>query len=146
MLSGVLTLGPFIVQESGRLLLRSEEADATFWFIWKGRRVDAGLAEDGVSLSITIGRTPSSACGPAAREPCFALLHALPGTLPPGWSLLLTPEHTVRMQGVEPMAWPATVADLVERLVRFLVSASPYLEVAEERGLWRGEMTDARLS
>jgi hypothetical protein len=135
MLNTPLPLGPFMVQEGGRLMLRRDDPKPAFWFIWKGRRVDAWLAAGGVSLSIMIGRTPSTARDSAAREPAFALLRALPGTLPTGWSLRLTPEHTIRLQAFEELAWPATVAELIERLVRFLLSASPYLDVADECGL-----------
>jgi hypothetical protein len=81
-----------------------------------------------------IGRTPSTARGTSSREPAFALLRALPATLPPGLSLRLTAEHTIRVQAVEAMGWPTTVAALIEPLVRFLLNVSPYLDVADAYG------------
>jgi hypothetical protein len=135
MLKTPLPLGPFIIQEGGRLTLRRDDPKPAFWFIWRGRRVEAKLAEGGTSFSIVIGRTPTTARASAAREPAFALLRALPGTLPTGWSLRLTPEHTIRMQAVQEMVWPATVAELIEPLVRFLLNASPYLDMADQCGL-----------
>jgi hypothetical protein len=134
MLKTPVPLGPFIVEESGQLSLRRPDGKLAFWFIWRGRRVDAWLSPAGVSLGMQIGRTPSTARGTMPREPAFALLRALPATLPPGWSMRLTAEHTIRIQAVEAMAWPTTVAALIEPLVRFLLSVSPYLDVAEGNG------------
>jgi hypothetical protein len=135
MLDMRLPLGPFIIEPGGRLQLRGADTRPAFWFMWKGLRVDAKLGAGGVTLSMLIGRIPSTIKQPAVREPAFALLRALPGTLPEGWTMRLTPEHTIRVQAFDTVALPATISGLVEPLVRFLLRVSPYLELIEQAGL-----------
>jgi len=135
MLDMPLPLGPFIIEADGRLQLRRPDTKPAFWFRWQGHRVDAKIGAGGVTLSMLIGRIPSSIRQPAVREPAFALLRALPGTLPEGWTMRLTPEHTIRVQAFDTVALPATISGMIEPLVRFLLRVSPYLEMIEERGL-----------
>jgi hypothetical protein len=130
-----IPLGPFVIEPEGRLQLRGPDAKPAFFFEWQGRRVDARLGAGGVSLSMLIGRIPSSVRQSAVREQAFALIRALPGTMPEGWAVRLTPEHTIKVQAFEPMALPATIAGLVEPLVRFLLRVSPYLELIDAGGL-----------
>lgn len=135
MLDMPLPLGPFLIEEDGRLQLRRPDTKPAFWFLWQGRRVDAKLGAGGVTLSMLIGRVPSSIRQPEVREPAFALLRALPSTLPEGWKMRLTPEHTIWVQAFDKVALPATISGLIEPLVRFLLSVSPYLEMIEQGGL-----------
>jgi hypothetical protein len=130
-----LPLGPFIIEPDGRLQLRRGDTRPAFWFLWQGRRVDARIGAGGVKLTMQIGRIPSSIRQPAVREPAFALLRALPGTLPEGWTMRLTPEHTIWVQAFDKVALPATISGLIEPLVRFLLRVSPYLDVIEQGGL-----------
>ncbi len=130
-----IPLGPFVIEPEGRLQLRGVEAKPAFWFLWQGHRVDAKLGPGGVTLNMLIGRIPSTIRQPEVREPAFALLRALPATLPEGWTMRLTPEHTIRVQAFDTVALPATIAGLVEPLVRFLLRVSPYMEVIQKGGL-----------
>jgi hypothetical protein len=135
MLNTRLPLGPFIIEPGGRIQLRGADTRPAFWFHWQGYRVDAKLGAGGVTLSMQIGRIPSSIRQPAVREPAFALLRALPDTLPEGWTVRLTPEHTIRVQAFDTVALPATISGLTEPLVRFLLRVSPYLELIQQSGL-----------
>jgi hypothetical protein len=135
MLDTRLPLGPFVIEPGGRLQLRGGDTRPAFWFLWRDHRVDAKLGAGGVTINMQIGRIPSTIRQPAVREPAFALLRALPGTLPEGWTMRLTPEHTIRVQAFDTVALPATISGLTEPLVRFLLRVSPYLELIEQGGL-----------
>jgi hypothetical protein len=134
MLNDPFPLGPFIVDETGRLALRMPGCRPSFWFMWRDRRFSAVMAAGLVSLSATLGEVPSTLIGAARREDAFAALRALPRDLPRGWRLRLTPEHRIEVAADETMVWPATAASLVQPLIRFLLQLSPYLDLLEEAG------------
>ena len=138
MLPGAFPLGPFIVEESGRLSFRSPEHMAGFSFAWRNRRFSALLKEGTVSLTGALGKVPSSAAGPARREAALALLRALPRALPKGWALRLTADHRIQIRATEPMAWPAHATDLMLPLVRFLLRLAPYLDLMDDAELQPG--------
>ncbi len=132
MLPGAFPLGPFVVEESGRLSFRAPDHSAGFCFAWRGRRFSAELKEGTVALTASLGKVPSTANGPARRQTALSLLRALPRSLPKGWALRLTPDHRIQIEAIEPMAWPAHVTDLMQPLVRFLLRLAPYLDLMEE--------------
>ena len=132
MLPGAFPLGPFIVEESGRLTFRAPDHSAGFCFAWRGYRFSAQLKEGTVSLTGGLGKVPSSAAGPSRRQDVLALLRALPRTMPKGWALNLTADHRIQVDATEPMAWPAQATDLMQPLVRFLLRLAPYLDLMEE--------------
>ncbi len=138
MLPGAFPLGPFIVEESGRLSFRSPDHTAVFSFAWRNRRFSARLLEGTVSLTGALGKVPSSAAGPARREAALALLRALPRAVPRGWALRLTPDHRIQIKATEPMAWPAHATDLMQPLVRFVLRLTPYLDLMDEAELQPG--------
>jgi hypothetical protein len=49
-LRGAFPLGPFIVEDSGRLTFRAPERAASFSFAWRNRRFAAEITEGTVSL------------------------------------------------------------------------------------------------
>ena len=132
MLPGAFPLGPFIVEESGRLGFRAREQSAAFSFAWRNRRFSALLNEGTVSLTGMLGKVPSSAAGSGRRGAALALLRALPRTLPRGWALRLTADHRIVIKATESMAWPAHATDLIQPLVRFLLRLAPYLDLMDE--------------
>jgi hypothetical protein len=134
-LPGAFPLGPFIVEESGRLSFRSPDHTAGFSFAWRNRRFSALLTEGTVSLTGALGKVPSSAEGPARREAALALLRALPRALPRGWALRLTADHRIQIKATEPMAWPAHATDLMQPLIRFLLRLAPYLDLMDEEAV-----------
>jgi hypothetical protein len=134
-LPGAFPLGPFIVEESGRLSFRAPDQTAAFSFAWRNRRFSARLLEGTVALTGALGKVPSSAAGPARREAALALLRALPRALPQGWALRLTADHRIQIKATEPMAWPANATDLMLPLVRFLLRLAPYLDLMDEAEL-----------
>jgi hypothetical protein len=131
-LSGAFPLGPFIVEESGRLSFRAPDHTARFCFAWRGHRFSAELKEGAVVLAGSLGTVPSSANSPARRHTALSLLRALPRSLPKGWALLLTPDHRIKIEATEQIAWPAHATDLMQPLVRFLLRLAPYLDLMEE--------------
>ncbi len=135
MLPGAFPLGPFIVDESGKLGFRSTETGAKFSFIWRGRRFSAALRDGSIELAGVLGLVPSSAAGGARRGAALAALRTLPRALPPGWALRLTPDHRIQIDAVEKMEWPAHATDLMLPLVRFLLRLAPTLDLLDENEL-----------
>ena len=135
MLSGGFPLGPFMVEEDGRLAFRAGERQAGFSFQWRGRAFAVALNGRRMELSGVLGLVPSSARNRAAREAAFVLLRALPRGLPAGWGLRLMPDHRIRILAEEGLAWPANMSELMQPIVRFLLLAAPYLDLMDETGL-----------
>ncbi len=135
MLPGAFPLGPFVVEESGKLTFRAPDSVPGFSFIWRGRRFSAALSRGSVSLTGSLGQVPSTANGPAKREAALGVLRSLPRALPTGWALRLTPDHRIQIKAVEPMEWPANATDLILPLVRFLLRLAPYLDFMDEAEL-----------
>jgi hypothetical protein len=134
-LPGAFPLGPFVVEETGKLTFRAPGDTASFSFIWRGRRFSAALVNGSVALTGVLGLVPSSASGPGRREAALAALRALPRALPTGWALRLTPDHRIQIKALEGMEWPAHATDLMLPLVRFLLRLSPYLDLMDEAEL-----------
>ena len=132
MLPGAFPLGPFIVEENGRLSFRTPDQMARFCFAWRGYRFSAELKQGTVTLAGSLGQVPSSVGGTTRRQTALSLLRALPRSLPKGWALLLTPDHRLQIEAVEPVAWPPHATDLMQPLVRFLLRLAPYLDLMEE--------------
>ncbi len=135
MLPGAFPLGPFIVEESGRLSFRSKEDGAGISFHWRGRRFSARLGDGGIAFTVILGQVPSSASGPGKREQALAALRGLPRVLPAGWTVHLTPNHRIQLRSAEQMAWPAHLTDLMWPLVRFVLTLAPTLDLLDEAGL-----------
>ena len=129
-------LGPFTVNEEGRLSLASAEALPRFSIEWRGGRVDAALAVGAarelgeLSLCATVGRVPSTAADAAGqRAAVFAALRSLPATLPPGWRADLTADHRVAVLSATKVEMPTTVEHLLSDITMFLLALGPYLDL-----------------
>jgi hypothetical protein len=134
-LPGAFPLGPFLVEESGRLTFRSPNQEAALSFMWHGRRFSARIVPGRINLTSIIGNVPSTAAGPHRRQPALGCLRALPSVLPPGWAIRLTPDHRVHIDVAETMDWPAHATDLMLPLLRFLLKLGPYLDLLDESEL-----------
>ncbi len=137
MLPGAFPLGPFMVEESGKLGFRSPETGARFSFIWRGRRFSAVLRHGSIELAGVLGLVPSSASagGSGQRVAALAALRGLPRALPRGWALRLMPDHRIQIEAAERMEWPAHATDLMLPLVLFLLRLAPFLDLLDENEL-----------
>ena len=144
------TLGPFTVDDEGRLAPSSPEDFPAFQVTFRDRVVRARLtrqhelAADGglmgmLALQATLARVPSSAgSGPErtqARPPVFAALRWLPRTLPPGWRVALLADHRFMLFSEAAIALPASASELVAAVTSFLLDLAPYLDLIDEGGL-----------
>jgi hypothetical protein len=134
-------LGPFIVDHTGRLQPDAGAAPA-FRITWRARaihvvlrRVDEGLGE--LALALTLGRIPSTASAGArlARDTAFATVRRLPEAMPQGWTMALLADHRILLRAEMELALPVSAASLVTELSLFLLKVDPYLTLLEEDGL-----------
>jgi hypothetical protein len=130
-----MTLGPFLVEDGGKLTFRTEDTRPGFTFLWRGRCFAVKLLGGRIALCVPIGRVPSSAGGMGKREAALAVLRGLPGGLPSGWKLRLLADHRLQLDVEEEMAWPATVAALIAPVASMLLRAAPVLDLLDESGL-----------
>ena len=103
-------------------------------FAWRGRSCAADLVAEGLVLSASAGRVPSSALGAARRG---ALLAALPGIargLPDGWRLRLSPDHRIVVEAVSPGSYPTSMVALLSDLVRFALALDPLCDALDTAG------------
>lgn len=135
------TLGPFLVNGDGRLSPGTPDRFPSFRVVWRDHVVQARLTtaspEGGtLALQAMLGRVPSTGRpdGPATlpRQTAFAVLRALPETLPPDWKLLLLPDHRIMAEATIRLALPTSAEDLVNELTLFLLRLAPYLDLLAE--------------
>jgi hypothetical protein len=136
------TLGPFKVDQNGRLHPNEHGSNPTFGFSWRNRAVHAVLKGDSLALQAMIGRVPSTG-GIAGEEPAkiedrervFSLLRGLQKLLPPLWRLRLLADHRVRVEAEEPLEWPTTATGLMTSVTQFVLVLAPYLDLLDETGV-----------
>lgn len=134
-------LGPFIVDAEGRLCPSTPERFPSFRVTWRGHVARARLtatAPDGGTLALqtVLGRVPSTGrpeeAGALPRQAAFAAMRALPGTLPPGWTVGLLPDHRILAEAKTRLLLPTGAEDLVGEVALFLLRLDPYLELLAE--------------
>jgi hypothetical protein len=135
MIQSPLPLGPFLVDESGRLAFRRPDIEPGFSFLWRGRCFAVRLRAGALSCSVPIGRLPSTAAGGGKREAGMALLRVLIHHLPRGWRLRLLPDHRIQIDTEQPMALPTTIGTLLSPVVGLLLRAAPLLDLMDENEL-----------
>jgi hypothetical protein len=135
-------LGPFSVDDQGRLTPYEPASAPAFLFHWRDRVVRARLgradADTGsLTLEAALARVCSSASAPdqEVRPRSFALLHWLERVVPQGWDVALSPDHRVLLATEVPIGLPITAAALITELTRFALDLAPYLELMDEIGL-----------
>jgi hypothetical protein len=134
-------LGPFLVDADGGLTPGTPDHFPSLRVRWHDHVVEGRLTTkqppDGVLLlSTVLGRVPSMGRGESAarvpRQAAFATLGALPGTLPPGWTVGLTADHRVVAAVERPLALPTSAETLVGEFTLFLLGLTPYLDLLAE--------------
>jgi hypothetical protein len=128
-------LGPFLVQENGQLALRQPGSEPGFTFMWRGRRFAVRIRQTGMSLSVPVGRLPSTSAGAGRREAATELLRALARHLPSGWGMRLLPDHRIQIDSDQVMDLPATIGGLLTPVVGLLLRVAPVLDLVDECGL-----------
>jgi hypothetical protein len=137
---GPFKLGPFSVDEAGRLSPERRDVAPGFSVRWRGRVVHARLmqsvANDGhLHLQSSLGRIPSTASDPMARAACITMLRPLLNALPKDWSVRLLPDHQPQLEVETVVNLPITVTNLVTELTSFLLLLSPYLDLMDQAGV-----------
>jgi hypothetical protein len=67
-----------------------------------------------------------------ARQTAFAMLRALPPTLPAGWRLALRPDHRISLAANTELNLPTSAESLVTEVTLFLLQLGPYLDLFDE--------------
>ncbi len=135
MIASPMPLGPFLVEDGGKLTFRRKDTAPAFSFQWRGRWFAVRMADQLLAFSVPVGRVPSTSAGVAKREAGLALLRALPGGLPEGWRMRLLPDHRVQLETEQAMEWPSTVAALLTPVIALVMAAAPILDLLDEAGL-----------
>lgn len=138
-------LGPFTVEESGRLIPTTEGRFPAFTVRWRGHPVDVAMermqgARGLLSVSVRAGFVGSTADDKPAlsqprRELAFSTLRGLATLVPDGWRLVLSPDHGVRLVAHVEIDMPTGAASLVTDVTLFLLTAAPYLDLLTEAGV-----------
>jgi hypothetical protein len=137
---GSFKLGPFSVDQEGRLSLEHPDVSPGFSVRWRDRVIHARLvqtdARDGrLFIQSSLGRIPSTASDPATRVACFTMLRTLLSGLRKDWSMTLLPDHQPQLELETVIALPISVTNLVTELALFLLRLSPYLDAMDQAGL-----------
>lgn len=143
-------LGPFTVDEAGRLLPASEGRFPAFTLRWRDRPIEVSMERlaDGIgwlTLTIRVGLVASTAdaapgISQPKRERAFAILRALVAELPEGWRLELAADHGVRLLARQAFDMPASVNALLTQVTTALLVCAPYLDVLAEEGVAPGRL------
>lgn len=131
---GTRFLGPFRIEDGGRLALREPGTALAFDFRWRACSIEAQLEETRLLLEASVGRVPSTA-GPQPRQPVFDMLQALPATLPARWDVHLRPDHRVVLAAERPVEMPLTASALMISITGLLLELAPYLDLLAEAGV-----------
>jgi hypothetical protein len=137
---GSFKLGPFSVDQEGRLSPLRQDVSPGFCVRWRGRIVHARLVQSDASdghlfVQASLGRIPSTASDPAVRAACFTMLRTLLSALPKDWSVRLLPDHQPQLDVETVVILPITVTNLVTELTSFLLHLSPYLDLMDQAGV-----------
>ena len=141
LLSAPLRLGPFIVDAEGGLAPSMPDRFPSFRIAWRGHAVRARLTaatEQGgvLALGTVLGRVRSTGAPEAPetlpRRIAFAAMRALRGSLPPGWTLALLPDHRILAEARQCLALPTSAETLLTELTVFVMRLEPYLELLAE--------------
>jgi hypothetical protein len=134
--NGGFRVGAFLVDSAGGLAPHDPDRPANFRCHWRERPVRVALERDLLSLTVELGRVPSSvSSGSDLRQSVFSALRGLPATLPDSWELDLLPDHRVRIGVIIQLPPPVTAAAMMISVTHFLLTLAPYLDLLEEVGV-----------
>jgi hypothetical protein len=137
-------IGPFRVDDNGLLRPASASSFPAFRVRWRTRMVHTRMlpangCEDKGHLEFTsrLGRIPSTAerGRPARGDQALVMLRHLPALLPQGWSMELSPDHSVLVASTTPIQLPISAVALVSKVTLFLLTLAPYLDVLDAEGV-----------
>jgi len=137
-------LGPFVVDEEGRLYPRVPDKVPSFTVGWRDRllhlrlaRAAPGSSEAALHVQAVLGRVPSTAgsSGPGQRTEALALLRDIAPALPTGWEISLFADHRVRLDLATGLDLPMDATTLVTTVTLVLLELSPYLDVLDAEGI-----------
>ena len=137
-------LGPFTVDQGGRLSPWDSGTTPAFLFRWHSRVVRSRLilsdaVADGLVLhaEVALGRVPSTAgvSDETQRPRSFALVHWLERVMPAGWRVRLAPDHGVWLEAQVPIGLPITAVALLTKISCFALDLAPYLDLLDETGV-----------
>ena len=123
-------LGPFAVDDDGRISPRAGSAAPRIRFAWRGRACEAQLEGGRLRLSAQAGRIPSTAEPGADRGWTVREI----GGMARGEEVALRvlPDHRLRLEKEAPPG--ATASALIAEMVRFALALDPYLERLDSAG------------
>ncbi len=134
-----MPLGPFLVDEAGRMAFRKDAAGdgapPGFTFLWRNRCFGGELRTGRMFCVVPMGRIPSTSTGAGRREQALQALRTLTQCIPHDWKLTLLPDHRIQLRATIAMEWPATAAALLTPVFALLMHVAPVLDVMEEAGL-----------
>lgn len=125
----MLMLGPFAVDDGGRISPRAGMAPPAMRFAWRGRACEARLEDGRLWLSALAGRIPSTAEPGADRGWTVRKLEGIPRE---ELALRVLPDHRLQLEREAPPG--ATAAAMIAEMVRFAMALDPYLERLESAG------------
>jgi hypothetical protein len=141
-------LGPFTVDDHGRLFPTTQGRFPAFSLRWRGHAVDVAMermqgGQGILAMSVRAGFVGSTADdaperSQPRREETFAVVQGLAGLLPEGWRMELAADHGVRLLAHGALAMPASAAALLTDVTLVLLTAAPYLDVLAEAGVAPG--------
>ncbi len=140
-----MSLGPFTVDHQGLVQPAAPELFPSFSVSWRQRQVKARLidrqdADETGHLEFTskLGRIPSTAAPPeraCQRDEALRLLSTLPGLVPEGWAMRLSPDHSVVFATTTSVRFPISAVSLITLVTEQLLALAPYLDVLDEAGV-----------
>ena len=130
-----IPIGPFLIEEGGRLILRSPGSSPSFSFLWRNKGCTVSFTGSTMVLLALGGRVPSSADGRIRRDEALAMLRALPNVLPASMRLRLLPDYRIQIETRVDVVWPVTAGALIGPIVAMLIRLAPAFDLLEETGL-----------
>jgi hypothetical protein len=139
-------LGPFKVDIRGLISPATPEMFPRFFVRWRDRLVQARMLQSNpddpthgtLEIVTRVGRIPSTGMAVAASESraaALGLARALPGVLPRGWRMLLSPNHSLVFEAQAILVLPVSAISLVTQVSLFLLSLNRYLDALDEGGV-----------
>jgi len=138
-------LGPFIVDQHGRMEPGDPGHFPVFNLSWRGVQVRAHLdpgdpagASGRLAFSTIVGRVPSTAGGGTAagnaarRAEAFELVRGLMRVVAAEWRVSLLADHRIAVEARRELALPASAVDLLTQVTCFLLDLAPYLDLLDE--------------
>ena len=143
-------LGPFTVDDHGRLIPTTDGRFPAFNLRWRGHGVDVAMermqGDRGIlAIALRAGMVGSTADdaperSQPRRDEAFATVRGLASLLPQAWQMELSADHGVRLLAHVALDMPASATALLTDVTLVLLTAAPYLDVLAEAGVAPGKV------